>query len=130
MPAYEFESPSGEYTTIVFTMKDAPSIGTVVIHEGKEWRRIPSLPQANNDTKIDPYSEKDFVKYTGARKGTYGEMLDLSKELSEKRAGNSGEDHVKEKFMDQQEKATNRVSFERKKKKAKEKLDKMGFGLE
>jgi hypothetical protein len=130
MPLYEFESSSGEYTTIAFAMKGAPPIGSTVIYEGKEWKRIPSLPQTNQNTKIDPYSEKDFIKYTGSRKGTYGEMMDLSKELSEKRAGRSGEDFVKEKYMDEQQKKTNRVPFERKKKKAKEKLDKMGFTLE
>lgn len=81
-------------------MKDAPSVGAIVEIEGDKWTRIFTIPQAapNGLKPIDPRSSKQFVEKTGAMKGTVGDMLDLSKELSEKRAEKMGTDPVKDKF--------------------------------
>ena len=67
--------------------------------EGVNWKRIFFVPNASFDSQVDPYSEADFFKATANKKGTIGEMMDYSKELSEKRASKEGKDPVKEKFL-------------------------------
>jgi hypothetical protein len=130
MPVYVFENKKGQTTTQYFQYKDAPKIGSIIILEdGLEWKRIPSLPLVAFDTKVDPFSDKDFVKAT-AKGGTYGDLLDRSKEMSEQRADkNGGVDPIKEKYLDNQFEKTKIEPYERRKKKAKEKLDKMGVEL-
>jgi hypothetical protein len=51
-----------------------------------KWNREFVVPQASIDTNIDPYSKRAFMDKTN-KAGTFGEMMDLSKELSEKRGG-------------------------------------------
>jgi hypothetical protein len=134
MPVYLFESVNKEglYTDIFFTFKDAPRIGTIIEHEGKKWRRIPTLPYTASDTQaIDPFDNKAFINKTGKMKGTWGDMEKLSGELSEKRAKLAGgEDPILNRYEDQKQKATGLESFRRKKNKAKEKLAKKGIILE
>lgn len=129
MPIYLYSHPkTGEVKEVHQTMKEEH---VFFDEKGVEWKRVFCIPQMNMDTKLDPNSIEDFVRYTGARKGTLGEMQDLSAELSKARADKNGNtDPVKESFLDQQEKNTGKVSFERKRKKAKEKLNKLGFDLE
>ena len=51
------------------------------------------------DTKQDPFSTNDFLDRTKSKKGTYGNMMDYSKELSEKRASvMGGVDPVKQNY--------------------------------
>jgi len=85
------------------------------------------------NTKIDPYSSDSFVKATD-KKMTMGQMFDLSKEMSEKRAQKEGIDPVKQKMYKDYEKKNgvrhqDEIATE-KKKKAKEKMEKLGFGIE
>lgn len=84
-------------------------------------------------TKIDPYSNNDFLKATD-KKMTMGEMWDLSKELSEKRASKDGRDHVFEKNMKDYERrhgVKHQEQIKREKQqKAKKDMEKLGFGLE
>lgn len=81
MPQYCFiNDETKEEITIIQKMDD--------IHEyfgpdGKKWSRIFSVPQASITT--DPFNERHFMDST-AKGGNYGSMLDLSKELSERRA--------------------------------------------
>lgn len=65
---------------------------------GKEWRRVFTVPNiANGCSRIDPFSKKSFTEKTKGVK-TYGEMWDISKEMSDKRAEKIGNaDPVKEK---------------------------------
>lgn len=84
-------------------------------------------------TKIDPYSQSDFVKATD-KKMTMGEMWDLSKELSEKRASKDGIDAVKEKNMREYERK-NGVKHQdqirrEKEERAKKNMEKLGFRIE
>lgn len=63
------------------------------------------------------------MRYTANRKGTYGNVVDLSTEMSQKRADKDGKDFVKEKWFDQY--AANRKGKEhisRAQERAKEKL--------
>ena len=75
------------------------------------WERIYDTPQismGNSTSKtVDPYSQNEFVERTGKMKGNFGNMLDYSKELSEKRAkDHGGTDPVKEKYFRNYEKKT------------------------
>jgi hypothetical protein len=49
------------------------------------------------DTKIDPYSQKQYLDKTRKR-GTIGDLWDRAGELSQIRADKDGEDFVKKKF--------------------------------
>ena len=66
------------------------------------WERIYTVPTASIDTKQDPFSTNQFLDVTKSKKGTYGNMLDYSRELSEKRASIiGGPDPIKEKYYEQ-----------------------------
>jgi hypothetical protein len=100
MPLYTYRNEqTGEQIDLIQGMND--------IHEyhgecgtEKGWVRVFYAPQATFDTKVDPNSPKAFVDYTATRKGTYGDMQDKAKELSEQRSEqNGGVDPVKEKFF-------------------------------
>jgi hypothetical protein len=68
----------------------------------KNWNRIFTIPTASIDTKQDPFNQNQFLDRTKNKKGTYGNMLDYSKELSEKRASiTGGKDPIKEQYYKQ-----------------------------
>jgi predicted nucleic acid-binding Zn ribbon protein len=99
MPLYLYQNEkTGEVREILQSMND--------VHEyngenGEEenWKRIFTIPQASIDTKQDPFSTNDFLDRTKSKKGTYGNMMDYSKELSEKRASvMGGVDPVKQNY--------------------------------
>jgi hypothetical protein len=72
--------------------------------DGVQWRRVYTIPTASIDTKIDPFSSNEFIRKTN-KKGTMGEVMDLSAELSEKRAEKTGSgDPVKQKVFSDYEK--------------------------
>lgn len=97
MPLYDFQNPkTGEIKEICLLMKEDK---VFVDEEGTEWKRLFSIPNTAMDTEIDPYSSSDFKKATENKKGTYGDMLDRSKELSEKRASKDGKDPVQQKYF-------------------------------
>ncbi len=92
---------------------------------------MPTVLSTSSDNSIDAFSEADFVKKTGNMKGTLGDMENLSREMSEKRAAkNGGEDPVLNQMENQKMAATGLDSFRRKKKKATESLAKKGIILE
>jgi len=98
MPIYIYKSPDGEkYKEIVQGMNDKH---VYFDSEGLEWKRVFTIPNASIDTCVDPYSSKEFIQKTEHKKGSYGDMMDYSKELSETRAEkNGGVDPVKEKYF-------------------------------
>jgi hypothetical protein len=61
-------------------------------HNGKEqtWKRVFTVPQASIDARVDPFSAKQFADKTGSKKGTYGDLLDRSAEMSHERAVQAG----------------------------------------
>ena len=97
MPIYMYKNPkTGEVKDVLQGMNE--------VHEysenGEEWDRVWSSPQIGMDTKVDPFSSKQFVNKTN-KQGTYGDLMDRSAELSEKRAEkNGGVDPVKKKYFD------------------------------
>lgn len=67
---------------------------------GVKWERVYTVPCMSVDSKIDPFSKEDFVKKTGSKRGTMGDLMDKSAELSEKRKSITGEDPIQRKFFD------------------------------
>lgn len=97
MPIYIYKHPKREeYEEVLQGMNDKH---VYFDSEGLEWKRVFTIPNASIDSQIDPYSQKEFVEKTGNKKGTVGDMMDYSKEMSQARAeSNGGIDPVKEKY--------------------------------
>lgn len=99
---YLYEHPeTGEIKEVWQGMND--------VHEYEEngvaWNRVFTSPNANIDTKIDPFNSRDFVEKTRNKKGTFGDLLDASKEASEKRADKVGDvDPYRKKMWDKHKK--------------------------
>jgi hypothetical protein len=98
--------------------------------DGYEWTRIFHIPQSSIDTKIDIFSQKEFVEKTRKR-GSLGDAMDRSKELSLKRAEKCGKDPIKESYYEKYSKRRNGCMHPDKvKERAKNKLEKMGVIVE
>lgn len=96
--------------------------------DGYKLSRIWTKPNAAVDSKWDAHNPQDFVRKTANKKGTYGDLLDKSKELSIEREEKMGVDPIKEKFYENY--AKRRQGKEHpdvKKKKLKESLKKNKF---
>lgn len=104
MPIYLFQHPkTEEVVELFFGMNDEKKYTD---ENGIEWKRIYSLPQLNTEASIDPWSNADFVNKTANKKGTYGDLMDRSAELSAQRASqNGGIDPLKEKYYKNYSKA-------------------------
>ena len=98
MPIYIYKHPEEEkYIEELQGMNDKH---VFFDSDGLEWKRVFTIPNASIDSKIDPHSQKEFIQKTENKKGTYGDMMDFSKELSHIRAEkNGGLDPVKEKHF-------------------------------
>ena len=104
MPVYVYKHPAKEeFIELVQSMNEEH----VYFENEVQWKRIYTVPSASIDTSINPFSEKEFIQKTGTKKGTVGDMMDLSSELSQKRAELNGkEDPVKRKMFNEYEKKT------------------------
>ena len=96
MPIYVYKHPKKEeYIEVLQGMNDEH----VYEQDGLAWERVFLAPNASIDSDVDPFNGRQFVDTTAAKKGTMGDMMDYSKELSMKRASkNGGVDPVKEKY--------------------------------
>lgn len=105
MPLYVYKHPETEEHKEVFqTMHEKHEYS----EDGVEWRRVFVAPNASIDTRIDPFSQSEFRERTGSKKGTVGDMLDYSAEMSAQRAEKSGgKDPVKQKFFNDYAKKRN-----------------------
>lgn len=94
---YVFENPNtGEEVEVFFAMNDAKEYTG---SDGLKWNRVLLSPQLNTEASINPWSNDDFVNKTANTKGTLGDLMDRSEELSRIRADrNDGLDPVKEKY--------------------------------
>ena len=127
MPEYRFSNPNNdkEYIDVFFHMDD----NKAYIRDGIKWNRIFTIPQSSIDTKVDAWDSKSFLKATN-KKGTIGELMDRSSELSEKRGGRS--DPLKQKYYENYSKKRggNKLHPDVLINRAKSKLDKMGVIVE
>ena len=115
MPIYIYKNPdTEECIEIIQTMSEEH----IYVDEfGLEWKRVFTVPHASIDTKNDAWSHNDFVEKTGKMKGTVGDVLDYSAELSEQRAQSDGkEDPVKRKAFDDYKKQTGKQHLSDRKK--------------
>ena len=96
MPIYVYKHPEKEeYIEVLQGMNDEHAYE----QDGLAWERVFLAPNASIDSDVDPFSGRQFVDTTAAKKGTMGDMMDYSKELSLKRASkNGGVDPVKQKY--------------------------------
>ncbi len=97
MPMYIFENPkTGEEIELFFGMNDEKEYFD---EDGLEWKRVYTSSQLNTQGSIDPWSNNSFVNATANMKGSVGDLLDKSAELSSIRAEqNGGVDPVKKKY--------------------------------
>ena len=96
MPIYVYKHPDEEeFREVLQGMNDEH----VYEEEDVEWKRVFLSPNASIDNSIDPFNNQQFIDATYKKNGTVGNMMDLSAELSSKRAEKAGGiDPVKEKF--------------------------------
>ena len=105
MPIYLFQHPdTDEIIEVVQGMNDEHLYKD---DNNVEWNRLFTTPNATFDTQVDPFSQSDYKKATENKKGTLGDLMDYSKDLSRERASkNGGVDPVAEKFYTDHEKKT------------------------
>jgi len=116
MPIYLFENKiTGEVKEFLVPLRE---IGN--FFPGKEWQRIYTVPNISVDSSIDAYNAKDFVNKTRNKKETIGDLLDRSRELSEKRGGQSSDPVLKNYFSSYEKekgvKHANQIALEKKQK--------------
>ena len=97
MPLYVFQNPiTGENVEVFFHMEEDKEY---IDDDGLKWKRVLLSPQLNTEASIDPWSNDDFVNKTSNTKGSIGDLMDRSNELSQKRAEqHGGTDPIKEKY--------------------------------
>jgi|TARA_R100001509_G_C4868463_1_gene215862 hypothetical protein len=109
VPIYIYKHPEEDiYEEVVQGMNDPH----VFSKDGIEWQRVFLSPNAAISSSDDPFSSNAFVEKTANMKGTFGDMMDYSAELSQKRAEKSGgEDPLKKKMFSDYEKRVGKKHF-------------------
>lgn len=103
MPLYTYQHPqTGEIIDIMQSMNDDHVYFDIT---GTKWNRVFYPTHFAFDTRIDPHDPKAFVKKT-EKAGTLGSIMDLAKEMSERRGGEKN-DEVKAKHDKDKEKKLN-----------------------
>ena len=107
MPFYVYKHPEKEeYREVFQGMNDEH----VYSEDGVEWDRVFLSPNASIDSSVDPFNKQQFMDSTYNKKGTLGDVMDYSAELSAKRAEKSGgKDPIKEKYYKEYSKERNGV---------------------
>jgi len=97
MPIYIYKHPTEEeYEEVIQSMNDTHTYSK----DGVEWERVFFAPNMAISASDDPFSSNNYVEKTANMKGTVGDLLDYSAELSERRAeANGGVDPVKQKAL-------------------------------
>ena len=104
MPIYIYKHPTEEeYEEVVQSMNDPHTYSK----DGVEWERVFFAPNMAISASDAPFSANNYVEKTANMKGTVGDLLDYSAELSERRAeANCGVDAVKQKALEDYSKKT------------------------
>jgi len=85
---YLYEHPRTK--KIIEVSQGAHDEHTFIDDKGVKWNRVFTVPNVQVDSttiNIDPYDAQKFVEVTGRKKGSVGDLLKFSQELSEKRGG-------------------------------------------
>lgn len=108
MPMYIFQNPkTNEEIEVFFHMDDEKKYFD---KNGLEWKRVYTSSQLNTEASIDPWDNNSFVNSTANMKGSVGDLLDKSAELSSMRSEkNGGVDPLKEKYFKNYSKERNGV---------------------
>ncbi len=130
MPLYIFQNP--ETKEVVEILQKMNEKHQYFDKDNLEYARLYTVPNYAVDSKINPFSAKDFAEKTRNKKGTIGDLLNESKELSEKRGGQAS-DPVLRNFLSSYEKEkgvkhSSQIKNE-KIEKANQKLKKIGISL-
>lgn len=97
MPLYTYEHPeNGKTLDLVQSMNEDHIF---IDDKGVKWNRVFYAPQASIDSKIDAFDSKAFKDSTANKKGSYGDLIDQSKELSQVRKDKAGYDPIQEKYF-------------------------------
>lgn len=129
MPIYIYQNPkTKEEIEIIQSMNE----DHVYFDEsGLEWKRVFTSSQLSTNGSIDPWSSNQFVEKTRSQKGTYGDLLDQSAELSQKRADqNGGFDPIKQKAYDNYAKKRGGARHPQEIKEKKSKISNKNFNIE
>ena len=129
MGLYLYQNPlTGEVKEVVQTMREKHEYSDC----GVNWKRIYQNPQISIDSQIiNPYSKEEFLSKTVQKRDKVGDWWSRSQELSQKRADKDGLDPVKEQYYkDYAKKRKGKQLLEVRRRKVKDKLDKMGVILE
>ena len=98
---YIYSHPdSGETIEVNQGMND---VHEYVDDQGVKWNRVFTVPNSGIDTKIDPFSSTAFLDKT-RNKGTMGDLIDRSKDLSAQRKDKLGYDPVLQKEVSEYKK--------------------------
>lgn len=98
MPLYIFKHPNLEkYQEVFFKMNDKKHF---IDEDGLKWERVYTSPELNTVGETDPWSHNDFMDKTSSKKGTIGDMMNHSEELSQKRKDKMGYDPLKKKYYE------------------------------
>jgi hypothetical protein len=128
MPEYIFRNPAtGETKSVVLPMNSEHSYSEGDI----KFERVFTIPNSAVDSSFDPNDSKDFIRKTATKKGTVGDLMNLSGELSEKRKDKMGVDPLKSKYYENYSKRRNSSKHpDQIKSEAVKKLDKMGVAVD
>lgn len=106
MPLYTFQSSDGELLHVTMDTKQPSDAYHAQKKNGKTFKRVYETPRISIDSRVG-VSRSEFERATTNKKGlTVGQMEELSKEMSERRAEKEGVDIVKEKYYETYEKDT------------------------
>lgn len=105
---YIFQNPETEEEIEVFFHMDDEK--KYIDDQGVEWKRVFISSQLRTESSIDPWDNASFVNSTSNMKGSVGDLLDKSSELSSIRAEqNGGVDPLKKKYFNNYSKERNGV---------------------
>ena len=107
MPLYTYEHPVTEELIDVFQGMNEEHI--YIDKEGVKWKRVYHIPQASIDSGSDPFDNQAFINKTANQKGSYGDLIDQSRELSQKRKDKLGYDPVQKKYFKEYSKKRNGI---------------------
>jgi hypothetical protein len=107
MPLYTYEHPeTGDTIDLIQGMNEDH---VFVDNKGVKWKRVWNIPQAKIDSSTDPFDNKAFIEKTSNQKGSYGDLIDQSRELSQKRKDKLGYDPVRQKYFKEYSKKRNGI---------------------